>query len=249
MNEFAEAFRTAGELIWRLDAQLVEIIALSMRVSLTAVAAAALVGLPLGALLAVARFPGRRAVVVFLNASMGLPPVVVGLVVYLLLSRSGPLGALEWLFNPPALILVLDAVQDPRNFGACLRVADGAGVDAVVYPRDKSARLGDVVAKAASGAIDTVRLTPVANLAAALRELRDAGVWITGADGEAEASIYDIDFSGPAALVFGNEGRGLRRLTREHCDTLASIPMAGELESLNVATAVAGGLFEARRQR
>ncbi|MGR8919039.1 MAG: 23S rRNA (guanosine(2251)-2'-O)-methyltransferase RlmB [Gammaproteobacteria bacterium] len=151
--------------------------------------------------------------------------------------------------SAPPLLLVLDAVQDPRNFGACLRAADGAGADAVVYPRDKSARLGNVLAKAASGAIDTVRLTPVPNLAAAMRALRDAGIWITGTDGDAATTLYEVDFSGPAALVLGNEGSGLRRLTREHCDTLAAIPMAGGLESLNVATAAAVCLYEARRQR
>lgn len=151
--------------------------------------------------------------------------------------------------SPPPLFLVLDMIQDPRNFGACLRVADGAGVTAVIYPRDKSARLGHVVAKAASGAIDTVALVAVPNLAAALRSLRDAGVWITGAAHGTSLSLYAVDLRIPAAIVLGNEGQGLRRLTREHCDQLAAIPMHGRLDSLNVATATAVCLFEARRQR
>ncbi|MCB1749429.1 MAG: 23S rRNA (guanosine(2251)-2'-O)-methyltransferase RlmB [Gammaproteobacteria bacterium] len=147
------------------------------------------------------------------------------------------------------LLLVLDGVQDPRNFGACLRAADGAGVDAVVYPRDKSAPLSSVAAKAASGALDTVALVPVANLARALDALKAAGVWVTGTAHDAPLDIYAADFTAPAALVLGNEGSGLRRLTRERCDHLVSIPMAGRVPSLNVATAAAVCLFEARRQR
>jgi 23S rRNA (guanosine2251-2'-O)-methyltransferase len=155
----------------------------------------------------------------------------------------------EYTPGSPPLFLVLDMIQDPRNFGACLRVADGAGVTAVIYPRDKSARLGNVVAKAASGAIDTVARAAVPNLAAALRSLRDAGVWITGAAHDTSLSLYAVDFRVAAAIVLGNEGQGLRRLTREHCDQLAGIPMHGRLDSLNVATATAVCLFEARRQR
>lgn len=149
----------------------------------------------------------------------------------------------------PPLILVLDTVQDPRNFGACLRVADGAGVGAVIYPRDKSARLNNVVAKAASGAIDTVTLLAVPNLASAIDGLKQAGVWVTGAVHDSVTSLYALDLSGASALVLGNEGSGLRRLTRERCDHLAHIPMYGKLSSLNVATAAAVALFEARRQR
>lgn len=147
------------------------------------------------------------------------------------------------------LVLVLDTVQDPRNFGACLRVADGAGVDAVVFPRDKSARLGTVVAKAASGAIDSLALIEVPNLAQALSALRAAGIWVTGTGHEAEIDLYAVDLTVPAALVLGNEGTGLRRLTRERCDRIVRIPMYGALTSLNVATAAAVGLYEARRQR
>ncbi len=149
----------------------------------------------------------------------------------------------------PPLLLVLDTVQDPRNFGACLRVADGAGVAAVIHPRDKSAHLNNVVAKAASGAIDTVTLLAVTNLASALDDLKQAGVWVTGAVHDSPTSLYTIDLTGAAALVLGNEGSGLRQLTRTRCDHLAHIPMYGTLRSLNVATAAAVALFEARRQR
>lgn len=148
-----------------------------------------------------------------------------------------------------ALLLILDQVHDPRNFGACLRVADGAGVRGVIFPRARSAPLTATAAKAASGAIDTLDLICVSNLAAAMRELKQHGVWITGATGDAEQIIYDIDFRGGACLVLGNEGEGLRHLTRQHCDFLARIPMAGVLPSLNVATACAVTLFEAQRQR
>ena len=147
------------------------------------------------------------------------------------------------------LVLVLDAIQDPRNFGACLRVADGAGVDAVMHTRGKSARLTSVVAKAASGAIDTVPRITVVNLASALAELRDAGLWLTGAVQDGTQDLYAADLSDARALVLGNEGAGLRRLTRERCDTLVRIPMYGQLASLNVASAAAICLFEAQRQR
>ncbi len=147
------------------------------------------------------------------------------------------------------LVLVLDAVQDPRNFGACLRVADGAGVDAVMHTRDKSARLTSVVAKAASGAIDTVPFITVTNLASALAAMQEAGIWVTGAAQDGAEDLYTADLTGARALVLGSEGAGLRRLTVERCDTLVCIPMFGQLESLNVATAAAICLFEARRQR
>ncbi len=148
-----------------------------------------------------------------------------------------------------ALLLVLDNVQDPRNFGACLRAADGAGVDGVIYTRDHSARLTTVVAKTASGALDSVALVAVPNLATALRQLAAAGVWAIGAAHDGPQSLYEIDLRLPSALVLGNEGEGLRRLTRERCDQLVHIPMHGQVSSLNVATAAAVCLFEARRQR
>ena len=144
--------------------------------------------------------------------------------------------------------LVLDGVQDPRNLGACLRNADAAGVDAVVVPRRRSARLTAAALKAASGAAATVPLVRVNNLAGTLRWLRDVGVWIVGADGGANQTIYQSKFRLPLALVVGGEGRGLRRLTRELCDETLSIPMQGVVESLNVSVAVGVLLFEVQRQ-
>lgn len=154
----------------------------------------------------------------------------------------------ESLGRPPFL-LILDSVQDPHNLGACLRSADAAGIDAVIIPKDKSAPLNATVRKVACGAAETIPVVRVTNLARTLRALRDAGVWIYGAAGEAETTLYDTDLSGPLALVLGGEGKGLRRLTREHCDGLLSIPLAGSVSSLNVSVATGICLFEAQRQR
>lgn len=159
------------------------------------------------------------------------------------------LGAFLGKLREPPLLLVLDGVQDPHNLGACLRSADAAGVHAVIVPRDRSVGLNATVRKVACGAAETVPLVTVTNLARALRGLREAGVWIHGAAGEATASLYDQDLRGPAALVLGGEGKGLRRLTRDHCDRLFAIPMVGTVESLNVSVATGVALFEARRQR
>jgi 23S rRNA (guanosine2251-2'-O)-methyltransferase len=147
------------------------------------------------------------------------------------------------------LLLVLDGVTDPHNLGACLRVADAAGAHAVIAPRDRSAGLNATAAKVASGAAESVPYITVTNLARALRELKDAGVWVVGTAGEATKSLYDTELDGPVALVMGAEGEGMRRLTRDTCDVVMQIPMAGTVESLNVS--VAGGvcLFEAVRQR
>lgn len=147
------------------------------------------------------------------------------------------------------LLLVLDGVQDPHNLGACLRSADAAGVDAVVVPRDRAVGLTATVRKVASGAAETVPLIQVTNLARTLRELQDQGLWVAGLAGEADNSLYDLDLTGPLALVLGAEDRGLRRLTRETCDWLARIPMHGSVESLNVSVAAGVCLFEALRQR
>jgi len=148
-----------------------------------------------------------------------------------------------------ALILVLDGVQDPHNLGACLRVADAAGAHAVVAPKDRAVGLNATAIKVASGAADTVPYITVTNLARALREMQDAGVWVVGAAGEAEKSLYDVDQKVAVAWVLGAEGDGLRRLTRETCDELARIPLHGSVESLNVSVASGICLFEARRQR
>jgi 23S rRNA (guanosine2251-2'-O)-methyltransferase len=149
----------------------------------------------------------------------------------------------------PAFLLILDGVQDPHNLGACLRTADAAGVDAVIVPRDRSAPLNATARKVACGAAESVPVIRVTNLARALRGIRERGIWIYGAAGEAESSLYEADLAGPLALVLGGEGKGLRRLTREHCDALVSIPLAGSVSSLNVSVATGICLFEARRQR
>lgn len=148
-----------------------------------------------------------------------------------------------------ALFLVLDGITDPHNLGACLRVADAAGVHAVIAPKDRAVGLNATVLKVASGAADTVPYIVVTNLARTLRELKDAGVWCIGAAGEAEKDVYQVDQKGPVAWVVGAEGDGLRRLTRDTCDELAKIPMHGSVESLNVSVASGICLFEARRQR
>lgn len=148
-----------------------------------------------------------------------------------------------------ALLLILDGVQDPHNLGACLRSANAAGVHAVIAPKDNSVGLTPVVRKVASGAAELTPFIQVTNLARTLRWLQEQGVWIYGTAGDADQSIYAIDLKGPIALVLGAEGKGLRRLTREHCDGLISIPMVGQIESLNVSVATGVCLFEAVRQR
>jgi 23S rRNA (guanosine2251-2'-O)-methyltransferase len=149
----------------------------------------------------------------------------------------------------PVLLLVLDGVQDPHNLGACLRTADAAGARAVVIPRHRAAGLTAAARKAASGAAEAISLVRVTNLARSLSELRGAGVRVVGAAGEAAGSLYDADLTGPLAIVIGGEGRGLRRLTREHCDALVRIPTAGHTGTLNVSVAAGVCLFEALRQR
>jgi 23S rRNA (guanosine2251-2'-O)-methyltransferase len=149
----------------------------------------------------------------------------------------------------PAFLLILDGVQDPHNLGACLRTADAAGVHAVILPRDRAAGITPVVHKVACGAVESVPVCFVTNLARTLRQLRETGIWIYGASDAAEQGLYDTALTGPLALVLGGEGKGLRRLTRELCDFLVAIPMAGRVESLNVSVAAGVLLYEARRQR
>lgn len=148
-----------------------------------------------------------------------------------------------------SLLLLLDGVTDPRNLGACLRTANAAGAKAVIVPRDRSASMTPVVAKAAAGAAESTPLVTVTNLARAMEEIKAAGIWIAGAAGEADRSLYDLDLTGPIAWVLGAEGEGLRRLTRDKCDWLARIPLAGQVESLNVSVATGICLFETVRQR
>jgi 23S rRNA (guanosine2251-2'-O)-methyltransferase len=151
--------------------------------------------------------------------------------------------------HSPALILILDGVTDPHNLGACLRTADAAGVDFVIIPKDKSASITPVVSKVACGAAESVPVVRVTNLARAITLLKEQGVWVYGAAGEATTSIYQLDVSAPMALVMGAEGSGLRHLTREVCDGLFNLPMHGEVSSLNVSVATGVSLYEIRRRR
>lgn len=165
------------------------------------------------------------------------------------LSLARNLDELLDAIDGPPLLLVLDGITDPHNLGACLRVADGAGAHAVIVPKDRAVGLNATAAKVASGAAETVPYLTVTNLARTLRELKERGILLVGTTDDGEKSLYQADFSGPAALVMGSEGEGMRRLTRETCDVLVSIPMFGSVESLNVSVASGVCLYEARRQR
>jgi 23S rRNA (guanosine2251-2'-O)-methyltransferase len=147
------------------------------------------------------------------------------------------------------LILILDGVTDPHNLGACLRSADAAGATAVIFPKDKSADVNEVARKVASGAAETVPWVRVTNLSRTIELLKQTGVWVIGTDGDAETVLYEQDLSGPCALVLGSEGAGMRRLTRDLCDFVVKLPMAGSVSSLNVSVAAGVCLFEAVRQR
>lgn len=149
----------------------------------------------------------------------------------------------------PPFLLILDGVTDPHNLGACLRNADAAGVQAIVVPKDNAARITATVRKVAVGAAETVPLVQVTNLVRTMKALQQMGLWIIGTAGEAEQCIYDVKLSGPMALVMGAEGKGMRRLTRETCDQLVKLPMAGSVSSLNVSVASGICLFEIVRQR
>lgn len=149
----------------------------------------------------------------------------------------------------PPLLLILDGVQDPHNLGACLRTADAAGVHAVIAPKDQSVGITATVCKVASGAAGKVPYVQVTNLVRTLKQLQAAGVWLVGTAGEAEAEVYQADLKGSLGLVMGSEGKGMRRLTREHCDLLVKLPMRGVVESLNVSVATGVVLYEALRQR
>lgn len=149
----------------------------------------------------------------------------------------------------PLLLLILDQVQDPHNLGACLRSAAAAGVDAVILPKEGACPITASVTRVAAGAASRVPVFYVANLARAMRDLQQRGIWITGGDSDAAQTLYEVDFTAPAAIAMGAEGGGLRRLTREGCDHLARIPMLGEVASLNVSVASAIFLFEVLRQR
>ena len=146
-------------------------------------------------------------------------------------------------------LLILDGVTDPHNLGACLRSADAAGVDAIIAPKDNAAKMNGTVEKVACGAAQTVPFITVTNLARTMRYIQQQGIWIIGAAGETVQTIYQPDFTGAIALAMGAEGKGLRRLTKEHCDQLVKIPMMGSVSSLNVSVATGICLYEVIRQR
>jgi 23S rRNA (guanosine2251-2'-O)-methyltransferase len=151
--------------------------------------------------------------------------------------------------DPPALILVLDGITDPHNLGACLRTAEAAGVHAVIANRDRAAAITPTVRKVASGAAEHIPFFAVTNLARSLRTLKERGVWLCGTDDKADTCFFELKLTGALAIVMGAEGKGLRRLTRDLCDNLAYLPMAGYVGSLNVSVATGICLYEARRQR
>lgn len=148
-----------------------------------------------------------------------------------------------------AFYLVLDQVQDPHNLGACLRTADAVGAHGIIIPKDNAASITPTVCKVASGAAETVPVYQVTNLARVLRWMKEQNIWIMGAAGEAEQTIYDMTLDMPLALVMGTEGTGMRQLTRKHCDFLVKIPMAGQVESLNVSVAAGVLMYEVFRQK
>jgi 23S rRNA (guanosine2251-2'-O)-methyltransferase len=162
-------------------------------------------------------------------------------------SEDDLLAALQTARAP--ILLALDGVQDPHNLGACLRTADACGALAVIVPRDRAAQLTATVRKVAAGAAETTPVVAVTNLVRTLKLLKEAGLWIIGADADAERAARAVDMRGPIVLVLGAEGTGLRHLTRQNCDFLVSLPQRGAIESLNVSVAAAMLLYEALRQR
>lgn len=162
--------------------------------------------------------------------------------------QAGLNRLLDGLDGPP-LLLILDRIQDPHNLGACLRTAEGAGADAVLLPKDGACPVTPAVTRVAAGATGRLPVFRVSNLARAMQGLQQRGIWITGGDAAAARTLYEVDLGAAAAIVVGAEGRGLRRLTRRHCDQLARIPLAGSVSSLNVSVAAGVFLFEAVKQR
>jgi 23S rRNA (guanosine2251-2'-O)-methyltransferase len=147
------------------------------------------------------------------------------------------------------LLLVLDSIQDPRNLGACLRSANAAGVDYVVINKDGSAPINALVHKTSAGAINSLKIFHVTNLSRTIIEMQKRGIWVIGLDGTAKSTIYDVNLTGASAIVMGSEGKGIRRLIKESCDQIVTIPMSGNIESLNVSVATGIALFESKRQR
>ncbi len=149
--------------------------------------------------------------------------------------------------NP--LYLILDSVQDPHNLGACIRSADATGVTAIIIPKDRSASINETVRKVASGAVENVTVISVVNLVRAIKKIKESGAWVVGADGEAEQSIYDMNLKVPTAIIMGGEGKGMRESVLKECDYIASLPILGKIESLNVSVATGVILYEVIRQR
>ena len=172
-----------------------------------------------------------------------------GVVAEIRAGRSGTVTLDDMLEKESLLLLVLDEVQDPHNIGACLRTADAIGVDAVVVSKNRSPALTPVIRNVASGAAETVPYIMVSNIARVLEKIKDNNVWVMGTSGDASHTIYDCKVNNRLALVMGSEGKGMRRLTREACDELVSIPMQGSVESLNISVATAVCLYEIRRQQ
>lgn len=151
--------------------------------------------------------------------------------------------------NPQPLLVLLDGIEDPHNLGAILRSCEGAGVDGVFLPEHRAAGLTETVAKTSAGAVEYVRVARVTNLVRLIEDLKERGIWVVGVEGGGQTAHWGHDFTTPLALVLGSEGKGIRRLVREHCDAIVSIPMRGQLNSLNVSVATGIVLFEVLRQR
>lgn len=164
---------------------------------------------------------------------------------------TAPAPSLKTLLTHQAkpLLLILDGIQDPHNLGACLRTANAFGVTAVLAPKERSAPLNAVVRKVAAGSAEYTPLLNVTNLARTIRELKEQGIWVVGTDVNATQTLHEVDYNMPIALVMGSETKGLRHLTKEHCDYLVRIPMFGEIQSLNVSVATGVCLYEIQRQR
>lgn len=172
-----------------------------------------------------------------------------GIVAEIRLDKQQPTSLEDILQKERLLLLVLDEVQDPHNIGACLRTADATGVDAVIVSKNRSPELTSVARNVASGAAETVPYIMVSNIAQAIEKIKHANVWVVGTAGETDRTLYQFQASERIALVMGSEGKGMRRLTRESCDELISIPMQGSVESLNISVATAVCLYEIRRQQ
>jgi len=165
-----------------------------------------------------------------------------------LLTEDTLLNSIEFMSSKP-LILILDSIQDPRNLGACLRSANAAGVSHVIINKDGSAPISALVHKTSAGAINSLQIFHVTNLSRTIKAIQEKGIWVIGLDGDSSSKIYDVNLSDAIAIVMGTEGKGIRQLIKKTCDQLVTIPMSGNIESLNVSVATGIALFESKRQR